>query len=1059
MGGLSRFFIDRPIFASVIAILMIFVGAIAAINLPVAQYPNIVPPTVAVTASYPGASAETVANTVAAPIEQQINGVDNMLYISSTSTSDGQMTITVTFEPGVDPDTAQVLVQNRVQAAESKLPDVVRSNGVVVRKRSPDFTMAVSIVSPDGRYDDLYLSNYAYLQISDYLARLKGVGDIQFFGARDYSMRIWLNPEKIAALGMTPGDVVKALREQNVQIPAGSVGGAPSPTGLDYQMTVTTQGRLQTVEEFEEVVIKSGTDGQVVRLKDVARVELGAKDYTVISKLDGKPAINIGVFQAPGSNALEVSKNVRAEMERLSERFPPGVEFRIIYDTTMFVKEAIDGVLHTIIEAFLLVVLVVLVFLQSWRSTLIPIVAVPVSLIGTFAIMLSFGFSLNLLTLLGLVLAIGIVVDDAIVVVEAVEHHMAEGMERRAATIKAMSEVAGPIVAITAVLCAVFIPTAFIPGLTGSFYRQFALTIAFSTILSMINSLTLSPALCALFLQPPNEKKDLFGRFLDGILGWFFRLFNKSFEGLKTVYSRMLRRLIRWSVFALIIYGGLIFLTGYMFKTVPTGFIPQTDQGVMFVNVELSEGASLERTSKVMTRVEDILSKTPGVAHTINRIGSSSITQATAPNTGTIIAIFDSFEDRKGDPRKSLDGILKSIQPQFAKIQEARVIAFPAPSVRGLGTAGGLKVMAQDRAGGKPAELEEALRGAIAKTADHPDIGRAFSLYRANTPQVYADINRIQAKSKGVDIGSIAETLQFYLGSVYVNDLTLFGKPFQVTAQADGPFRARPDDILKLQTRNQAGEMVPLGSLVDIKEINAPSRVMRYNLFPAADLNITPAPGYSTGQNIETVKQILTENLPRNFAFEWTETALQEIRSANSALYVFPICVLFVFLVLAALYENWALPLSIILIVPMCVLCSLIGISLTGGDNNIFTQIGFVVLVGLACKNAILIVEYARMMEDQQNMNPVEAAIEASRLRLRPILMTSFAFILGVLPLAFATGAGYELRRALGTAVFSGMLGVTIFGIVLTPVFYVVVRKLEGNKKRIKHPEKSIEAH
>lgn len=1058
MGELSRFFIDRPIFASVIAILTIFVGAIAAFNLPIAQYPNIVPPTVAVTASYPGASAETVANTVAAPIEQQINGVDNMLYISSTSTSDGQMTITVTFEPGVDPDTAQVLVQNRVQAAESKLPEVVRSNGVVVRKRSPDFTMAVSMVSPDGRYDDLYLSNFAYLQVSDYLARLKGVGDIQFFGARDYSMRIWMNPDKIASLGMTPGDVVKALREQNVQIPAGAVGGAPSPTGLDYQMTVTTQGRLQTVEEFEEVVIKSGSDGQVVRLKDVARVELGAKDYTVISKMDGKPAINIGVFQAPGSNALEVSKLVRAEMERLSERFPPGVEFRIIYDTTMFVKEAIDGVVHTIIEAFLLVVLVVLIFLQSWRSTLIPIVAVPVSLIGTFAIMLAFGFSLNLLTLLGLVLAIGIVVDDAIVVVEAVEHHMAEGLARRDATIKAMNEVSGPIVAITAVLCAVFIPTAFIPGLTGSFYRQFALTIAFSTILSMINSLTLSPALCALFLQPPKEKKDFFGRFLDFIAGWFFRLFNRTFEGVKSVYSRMLKRLLRWSILALIVYTGLLFLTGYMFKTVPTGFIPETDQGVMFVNVELSEGASLERTAEVMTRVEDILKNTPGVAHTINRIGSSSITQATAPNTGTIIAIFESFEERKGDPKKSLRGILGNIQPQFAKIQEARVLAFPAPSVRGLGTAGGLKVMAQDRAGGRPADLEKALQGAIAKVSEQPDIGRAFSLYRANTPQVYADINRIQAKSKGVDIGSIAETLQFYLGSVYVNDLTLFGKPFQVTAQADGAFRARPDDILKLRTRNQAGEMVPLGSLIDIKEINAPSRVLRYNLFPAADLNVNPAPGYSTGQNIETVKQVLNEALPRNFAFEWTETALQEIRSGNSALYVFPICVLFVFLVLAALYENWALPLSIILIVPMCVLCSLIGISLSGGDNNIFTQIGFVVLVGLACKNAILIVEYARMMEDQEGMNPVEAAIEASRLRLRPILMTSFAFILGVVPLALATGAGYELRRALGVAVFSGMLGVTLFGLVLTPVFYVVVRKFEGDKKS-KKKAAAVSAH
>jgi multidrug efflux pump len=1043
MNQIPRFFIDRPIFAVVIAVLTIFGGAIAAVFLPIAQYPNITPPTVAVTASYPGASAETIANTVAAPLEQQINGVDNMLYVSSSSTSDGQMTITVTFRPGVDPDSAQVLVQNRVQAALPKLPAIVRENGVVVRKRSPDFTMAVSITSPDESRSDLYLSNYAYLQISDYLARLNGVGDIIFFGAREYSMRIWLNPERIASLDLTAGDVVEALREQNVQIPAGSVGAQPAPAGLDFQMTVTTKGRLENVEEFENIVIKTGANSEVVRIKDVARVELGAKDYTVLSRLDGKPSINIGVFQAPGSNALEVSKKVRAEMERLKERFPPGVEYHVIYDTTMFVREAINSVVHTIIEAFLLVLLVVMIFLQSWRSTLIPILAVPVSLIGTLAILLAFGFSINLLTLLGLVLAIGIVVDDAIVVVEAVEHHMALGLGRRDATIKAMSEVAGPIVAMSVVLSAVFVPTAFIPGLTGSFYKQFALTIAFSTFLSMVNSLTLSPALCALFLQGPKDRKDILGRLLEGGLGWFFRLFNRSFEFTRRWYQAAVGRLIRWRVLALVVYAGLLGLTATMFQTVPTGFIPQTDQGVMFVNVELPEGASIDRTTEVMDRVEEILKSTPGVAHTINRIGSSSVTQATASNTGTVICVFESFEDRTKNPQKSLDGILTHVRSEFAEITEARVLAFPAPAIRGLGTTGGVKMMVQDLEGGSPADLEGAIDEVIAAGADSPEWSRLYSLYRANTPQLYMDINRIQAKSMGVPIASISEALQIYLGSVYVNDLNLYGKPFQVTAQAEGDFRARASDILKLQTRNDAGEMVPLGSLMDVQEISAPSRVLRYNLFPAADLNADPAPGFSSGQTITALAKLATENLPPTYGFEWTDTAFQEIAAGNSAVTVFPICVFFVFMILAALYESWTLPLAIILIVPLCVLGALTGIWLTGGDNNIFTQIGFVVLIGLAAKNSILVVEYAKMIEERDGVSPIEAALEASRLRLRPILMTAFAFILGVIPLAIATGAGYELRRALGIAVFSGMLGVTLAGLLLTPVFYVVLRGFE----------------
>ena len=1050
--SVPRFFIDRPIFAAVIAIVTVFVGLIALFRLPIAQYPNITPPTVTVTANYPGANAETVANTVAAPLEQQINGVDNMLYISSTSTSDGQATVTVTFEPGTNPDTAQVLVQNRVQTAEAKLPEAVRNTGVVVRKRSPDFIMAVQLVSPDKSYGDLYLSNFALLQVSDTLARIKGVGDVLFFGARDYSMRIWLNPEKIASLGMTAGDVVQALREQNIQIPAGSVGGQPAPAGLDYQLAVTTQGRLESVEAFEDIVIKTGESGETVRVKDVARVELGAKDYNVISLLDGQAAVTLAIFQAPGSNALDVSKSVRAAMADLKERFPAGVDYRIFYDTTMFVKESVHAVVKTILEAFLLVVLVVLVFLQNWRATLIPILAVPVSLIGTLAIMQAFGFSLNTLTLLGLVLAIGIVVDDAIVVVEAVEQQMALGLGPREATIKAMHEVAGPIVAMSTVLAAVFVPTAFIPGITGAFYKQFALTIAFSTLLSMVNSLTLSPAMTALFLQGPQERKDIFGRMLDGVLGWFFRLFNRTFEATKRGYGKLLHWGIRLAVLVIILYAGLLVLTGAMFQKVPTGFIPDLDQGVIFVNVELPEGASLERTTAVMSKIEAALRDTPGIAHTINRIGSSSVTQATASNVGTLICIFESFEERKKDERRSLKGILAALQTRFAEITEARVLAFPLPSVRGLGQTGGVKMMVQDRAGGTSEQLESAIQTAIATGSERPEFARLVSLFRARTPQLYADINRSQAKSKGVSISAIGETLQFYLGSIYVNDLNLFGKPFQVTAQADGRYRRQADDILKLQTRNAAGEMVPMGTLVDIREITAPSRIIRYNLFPAAELQATAAPGASSGQVIKAMEELAAQSLPANYGFEWTETAFQEIRAGNSALYVFPICVIFVFLVLAALYENWSLPLAIILIVPLCVLFSLAGISLSGGDNNIFTQIGFVVLIGLAAKNAILIVEYAKLIEEREAKTPAQAAIEASRLRLRPILMTAFAFILGVIPLAVATGAGYEIRRAMGVAVFAGMLGVTLFGLLLTPVFYVAVRKLAGRGKGLRLP-------
>lgn len=1042
----ARFFIHRPVFASVIAILMVLIGSLGLITLPISQYPDITPPTVAVTANYPGASAETIAQTVATPLEQEINGVDRMLYIQSSCTSDGQMNMTVTFEPGTNTDLAQVLVQNRVAIAQSKLPDIVKQNGVTIRKRSPDFTLAVQIVSPDRSRNDLYLSNYALLQVRDRLVRVPGVGDVLFFGARDYSIRVWLDPERIAGLNMTAPDVVTSLREQNLQIAAGQTGAPPAPPGVDYQYIVSAQGRLNSVEEFENIVLKTGENGQLVRLKDVARVELGAKDYNVISKLNGEPAVTIAIFQAPGSNSLEVALNVRAAMDELRVNFPPGVDYRVFYDTTRFVRESIFAVAETVLEAFLLVALVVLVFLQNWRASLIPIIAVPVSLIGTFAVMKLLGFSLNNLTLFGMVLAIGIVVDDAIVVVENIEHHLSEGLSPREATLKAMDEVSGPIIAISLVLSAVFIPTAFIPGITGSFYRQFALTIAISTIFSAINSLSLSPALGALFLQSPTARKDWLGRLLDSLLGWFFRLFNRTFDVGRRGYLTVVRKSAQAWFIVLALYGGLLFLTWDTLQRTPTGFIPQQDQGFMFVNVELPDAASLARTEQVMRRVDAILKSTPGIEHTITRVGSSSVSGATASNVGTIIAVLAPFEERIKSKELSLDGILQALQPKFSGIPEARVLAFGPPAVRGLGSTFGVRMMVQDRSAGPPANLEKAVSSLIGQAKEEPAFSRTFSLWRANTPQMYLNIDRLAAKSKGVSISDLSQTLQYYMGSVYVNDVTLFGKPFQVTAQADAAYRANPQDILKLKTRNAAGEMVPLGSVLQLKEFNAPDRVIRFNLYPAADVTANVAAGYSSGQAIAAMERLANASLPANYSFEWTDMAYQEKKAGNNAMYVFILCVFVVFLVLAAQYENWSLPLAIILIVPLCVLSGLVGIQIADGDNNIFTQIGFVVLIGLACKNSILIVEFAKQIQDREGKSPVEAVLHACQLRLRPILMTSFAFIMGVLPLVIAKGAGAEMRRSLGVAVFSGMLGVTLLGLFLTPVFYVVIQKLRRRR-------------
>lgn len=1041
----SRFFVDRPIFAGVLSIVITLLGSLAYFSLPIAQYPEVVPPTVVVSASYPGADARTLAETVATPLEQEINGVEDMIYLSSSSTGDGRMQITVTFKLGTDLDKAQVLVQNKVNAAVPRLPEEVRRLGVTANKRSPDLTLAAQFYSPDGSREVSYLSNYVTLQIQNEIARLPGVAEASSLGGLDYSMRLWLDPEKIAARNLTAGDVVRAIREQNVQVAAGSLGQPPAPDGSQFQYTLTAPGRLKTAEQFGDVVLKTGEMGDVVRLKDVARIELGSRDYSSKTYMDGYNAVSLRVFQLPGSNALQTAEAVYKTLAKLKQRFPPGVDYRINYDTTKFVRASIQSVLHTLIEAVILVVLVVIIFLQTWRASVIPLLAVPVSLIGTLAVMQAFGFSLNNLSLFGLVLAIGIVVDDAIVVVENVERNIAEGLNPRDAAIKAMKEVSGPVIAVALVLCAVFVPTAFISGITGQFYKQFALTIAASTVISAINSLTLSPALCALLLQKHGAKPDAFTRLLNGLFGWFFKSFNKLFAFGSSVYSGLVRRLLRLAILVLLGYAVLVGLAMHLFKTVPTGFIPTQDMGYMLVVIQLPDGASFERTDAVVQKVDAIGRKLPGVAHTFAISGYSSVLQANQSNVGAAFLVLDPFDDRK-DAQLRGDALLANIRKAFSGIQEARVLVLPPPPIRGLGNAGGFKIQVQDlNNAGLPA-LEAATQKLLTAAQQEPGLISLITGFRANVPQFHIDIDRAQAKTMGVSLSELNEALQVYLGSVYVNDFNLFGRTYQVTAQAEPAMRADPQDILRIKIRNQRGEMVPLGSLVKISKRGGADRVQRYNLYYSADINGNTLPEVSSGDMIAKVERLAKEHLPDGFAIEWTDLTYQQILAGDTIFYIFPLCVIFVFLVLAAQYESWNLPLAIILIVPMCLLSAVGGVWLRGMDNNIFTQIGLVVLVGLAAKNAILIVEFAKQKQDE-GMNRFDAAVEACRLRLRPILMTSFAFILGVVPLVLATGAGAEMRQALGTAVFYGMLGVTFFGLLFTPVFYVVLRWLAERRQ------------
>ncbi len=1037
--NLPRFFVDRPVFAAVLSIVITLLGGLAYFTLPVSQYPEVIPPTVVVSATYPGANATVLADTVATPLEQEINGVEDMLYLSSSSTSDGRLQITVTFKLGVDLDQAQVLVQNRVNAALPRLPEEVRRMGVSALKRSPDLTMAIQFYSPDDTRDVLYLANYVNIQVQNRIARVSGVAEASSLGGLDFTMRIWLDPEKLAVRNLTATDVVSAIREQNIQVAAGQLGQPPAPEGLQFQYTLTTQGRLKSAEEFDRIVLRTGANGDVIRLKDVARVELGGKDYAQKSYRDGKNAISLRVFQLPGSNALETADAVRAEMKRIEARFPPGVDYSINYDPTQFIRDSMKAVMHTLVEAILLVVLVVVIFLQSWRASIIPLIAVPVSLIGTLAVLAAFGFSLNNLSLFGIVLAIGIVVDDAIVVVENVERYLEKGFSARDATIHAMKEVTGPVIAIALVLCAVFIPTAFLSGITGQFYKQFAITIAASTVISAINSLTLSPALAALLLRPHSAKPDWFSRIINALLGWFFRIFNKSFNKLSEIYAKTIAKVIRKAVLALLLYGGLIGLAVYGFKKVPSGFIPQQDMGYFMTVIQLPDGASFERTDAVVKQVDEIARNTPGIAHTFAISGYSNVLQANQSNLGACFMIPAPFDERH-DPALHANALMATLRKKFADIKEARVLVLPPPPLRGLGNAGGFKLQVEDlNNAGLPA-LEAATKKFIEAIAAEPGFNSVITGFRANNPQYNLVIDRERAKTMGVPITSINDTLSTYLGSTYVNDFNLFGRTWQVMAMAEPAYRMKPEDVGRLRTRNSHGDMVPLGALVTPMKIGGADRVQRYNMFVSSDISGNTDVAISSGDMIRRVSDIAKTALPDGFDYEWTDLTYQQILAGNSITYIFPLCILFVFLVLAAQYESWSLPLAVILIVPMCLLSAIAGVWFTGKDNNIFTQIGLVVLIGLAAKNAILIIEFAKQQQDE-GKDRFAAAVEACRLRLRPILMTSFAFILGVLPLVLAEGAGAEMRNALGTAVFYGMIGVTIFGLIFTPVFYVVLRK------------------
>lgn len=1047
--NISRFFVDRPVFAAVLSILIVVAGLIGMRSLPISEYPDVVPPSIVVRAVYPGANPTVIAETVATPLEEQVNGVENMLYMSSQATSDGVLTLTVTFKLGTDPDKAQQLVQNRVAQAEPRLPAEVRALGLTTVKSSPDLMMVVHLVSTGDRYDLTYLRNYATLNVKDRLARIEGVGQVQVFGAGDYSMRVWVDPQKAAEHQLAASDITNAIRGQNVQAAAGTIGASPSLPGVDLQLNVNAQGRLQTPEEFGNIIVKSGTNGEITRLRDVARIELGAADYTLRSLLDGKPAVAIPVFQAPGSNAIAISDQVQETMAELKNAMPEGISYEIVYDTTEFVRSSIDKVVDTLLEAIALVVLVVIIFLQTWRASIIPLIAVPVSIIGTFAVMYAFGFSINALTLFGLVLAIGIVVDDAIVVVENVERNIENGLTPRDATYKAMREVSGPIIAIALVLVAVFVPLAFITGLSGQFYRQFALTIAISTVISAINSLTLSPALAALLLKDHHAKKDWLTRGMDVLLGWFFRGFNKAFGAASNGYGRSVGGLVSRKSLVMIIYLALVGATYSMFNAVPGGFVPAQDKQYLIGFAQLPDGATLDRTEEVIKKMSDIALAQPGVKNALAFPGLSINGFTIGSNAGIVFAVLDDFEERKS-PELSGGAIAMALNQKYAGIQDAFIAMFPPPPVNGLGSTGGFKLQIEDRAGFGNQVLDETTKAFIAKAYQTPELAGIFSSFQINVPQLYADLDRAKAEQLGVSVSDVFETLQIYLGSLYVNDFNAFGRTYSVRVQADAKFRAKAEDIGQLKVRSQSGQMIPLSALLKVDATTGPERTTRYNGFLAADINGGPAPGFSSGQAQAAIERIAAETLPAGIDFEWTDLTYQQILAGNSSVVVFPLALLLVFLVLAAQYESLTLPIAIIMIVPMGVLAALTGVWLTGGDNNIFTQIGLVVLVGLSAKNAILIVEFARELEFE-GRTPVKAAIEASRLRLRPILMTSMAFIMGVVPLVISTGAGAEMRSAMGIAVFSGMIGVTFFGIFMTPVFYVLVRRLTGNRPLVQH--------
>ncbi|MEM6583315.1 MAG: multidrug efflux RND transporter permease subunit [Pseudomonadota bacterium] len=1035
----SQFFIQRPIFAAVISLLMLISGALAVWQLPITEYPEVVPPTVVVSASYPGANPKVIAETVASPLEQAITGVENMLYMSSQATSDGRMTLTITFAIGTDPDEAQVLVQNRVDRALPRLPLEVQRLGVVTNKSSPDLTMVVHLTSPDDRYDMLYLSNYAHLRVKDELARIDGVGEVRLFGAGEYSMRVWLDPDKVASLELNPGDIVAAIREQNRQAAAGSLGAQPSGSA-DFQLLINVKGRLSSEEEFGDIVIKVGDNGEITRLRDVATIELGSDFYALRSLLDNQPAVAMPIFQAPGSNAIEVSDQVRATMASLSDAFPEGVEYSIVYDPTVFVRESIAAVVQTLIEAMLLVVLVVVLFLQTWRASIIPLVAVPVSLVGTFAVMLLLGFSLNALSLFGLVLAIGIVVDDAIVVVENVERNIEEGLEPVAATQKAMREVTGPIIATTLVLAAVFIPTAFMSGLSGQFYRQFALTITIATVISSINSLTLSPALSALLLRPAGAEPDALTKTLNKLFGvWLFAPFNRLFKRSANLYQSGIQKLARYSVVVLLIYGGLMGLTWLQFDSTPTGYVPTQDKQYLVSFAQLPEAASLDRTDEVIREMSRLALDHPGVESAVAFPGLNINGFTNSTSSGIVFVTLKPFDERN-DPVLSAGSIAESLNGQYRAIQDAFIAIFPPPPVQGLGTIGGFKLQIQDRNNLGYDALFNITQEVAQKANGDPALAGVFSTFQIGVPQLDLDVDRIKAKRQGIAINDAFDTLQIYLGSMYANDFNLFGRTYQVNVQAEEAFRQEPEQITRLRVRNDEGDMVPLGSFMSVEPITGPDRVMHYNGFTTADINAAPAPGYSSGQGRQALERILDDTLPPGMTYEWTELTYQQILAGNTALIVFPLVVVLVFLVLAAQYESLRLPLVIILIVPMTLFSAMTGVIVSGGDNNIFTQIGLIVLVALATKNAILLVEFARERQSQGS-TALQAIRDAGRLRLRPILMTSMAFIMGVLPMVLAQGAGAEMRQAMGVAVFAGMIGVTLFGLLLTPIFYCLLQR------------------